>query len=490
MTALPVPRHLLVAPGRKGTLLPEANKILERMGYTLRDWQVEPWAEMWVVGADGRLLYGSSGVTMTAPRQMGKTLLIILWVLVYCQMFPRAEVLWSSHHGTTTTSTLRDMIDILESANMAHRPVQSVGREELFIDTGFDERGKATQSHIRFGSRERGLGRGLHGIDVIVADEIQKASQKFLETSLAAMNSSLSPLGSVMIGMGTAPEGGPEAELFLRTYADAIPDGVGEFAGRAPSADGTLLIDFGAPADTQLLDGDAIYEPSVIAQANPEFEVSVPMAVFTRARQKLSRMGFLREYLNVFTATAGSMAVGELFGDPMRYVGHGLHGDRLLSLGAAVSPDESEVALSAVWRDDRRGEFVATVGSWPSIPAAAPRIAQFVQERGAAVQLDGGGPAGPLSRALEEFGVYAVLAADLDGDMLRGLRKELSDGVLLVPAEDELMIASMRTVKARSRESGGALLSRRTGQPAPVEAAMQALDGARQSVADGRQEFF
>ncbi len=478
-------RNLIVADGRRGSMVKAANDVLDRWGVDLRDWQVEPWEELWAVDGNGHLLYSPASVLLTAPRQTGKTHLVMLWVLVFLTLFSEStEVLWSSHHGTTTTATLRDLIDMCDEYKVPHKASESVGREELWIGPRSDIKKGA---HIRFGSRERGLGRGLHGIDIIVADEYQKSTPKFLETALAAMNNSSSPVGSLLFKIGTAPEAGAESETFLRDYRKAIPEGLPEYAGRTVGAGGTLVIDLGATNDLRDDPAADIYAPEVIAQANPEYGVSVGPAIFARAREELSRAGFLREYLNVFTHTGILSEEGVLFGNPLKYALDYLQLGAILAFGAGVAPDEGDVVLAGVSVDPLTGkEFVATMGRWGSVTSAAPEIARIQAEHGATLQLDGEGPASALAEALGSVGVWAN---DERGDMLRGLRDELRTGALAILPSDEALIDSMRSATPRTREKGGAQLSRRRGEPAAVEAAMMALDAARQG-AGGGQEFW
>src|SRR5699024_6994494 len=118
-------------------------------------------------------------------------------------------------------------------------------------------------------ARERGFGRGVPGVDVIVSDEAQIMSEKALDAQLAAMNTSQFGLA---IFVGTPPRPDDPSEAFTRMRSEA-------WSGTLRDA---VWIELGADDDADPNDRNQW------ARANPSYPHRTPAESILRLQRKLS----------------------------------------------------------------------------------------------------------------------------------------------------------------------------------------------------------
>lgn len=348
--------------------------------------EFDPWQEgagRLVLGkrADDKLAAMIGGVGMSLPRQVGKTYLIAAIIFALCVLRPGLLVIWSAHHAKTHNETFLSM------QNMAKRAKIAPYIQQVFVGSGDEEIRFRNNSRILFGARERGFGRGIPGVDVIVSDEAQIMSEKALDAQLATMNTSQFGLAFFV---GTPPRPDDPSEAFTRMRSEA-------WAGTLRDA---VWIEFGADDDADPNDREQW------SKANPSYPHRTPAESMLRLQRKLSPESFFREGLGIWDAGASQHVFA-----PADWERSSDRGSRIQShfnFAVDVSMDRSRTAIGvAGWRADGRvhGEFITQMGT----SGAAARVAELVEKWGGTVALDPSGPAGALVPALSELGIEPQL---------------------------------------------------------------------------------
>lgn len=247
----------------------------EKLGVPFDSWQQDAGKVILARRADGDLAAMVDGVGMSLPRQVGKTYLLAALTFALCIARPGMLVIWSAHHGKTHAETFLAMQAFAQRLRVAPYV------EQVFVGSGDEEVRFVNNSRILFGARERGFGRGIPGVDMLVFDEAQILSDRALANMLATMNTSSFGLA---LYIGTPPKPEDNAESFKRMRADAyagsLSDGAWIEFGAEPGAD---------PNDRKQL-----------AKANPSYPHRTPEKSIERLRRKLSPDDFLREGLGIW----------------------------------------------------------------------------------------------------------------------------------------------------------------------------------------------
>jgi hypothetical protein len=246
-----------------------------KLGVTYDPWQHAAGRLILAKRANGRLAAMIDGVGMSVCRQVGKTYLVGGTTFSLCVDRPKLLVIWSSHHARTHGETFLAMQGFAERTRV--RPYI----DRVFLGSGDEEIRFVNGSRILFGARERGFGRGIPGVDMIVSDEAQIMSDKALDAQLATMNTSPFGLG---LFIGTPPRPDDPSEAFTRMRDDA-------WAGRL--TDGAWIE----------LSADPGSDPSdrkQWAKANPSYPDRTPVESFLRLQRKLKPDSFLREGLGLW----------------------------------------------------------------------------------------------------------------------------------------------------------------------------------------------
>lgn len=275
-----VARKVVAPSGIVSTGWPQVRKTSEsKLGIAYDPWQNAAGRLILAKRADGKLAAMIDGVGMSVCRQVGKTYLIGGAIFSLCVDRPGLLVIWSAHHARTHGETFLAMQGFAERTKV--RPYI----ERVYLGSGDEEIRFVNGSRILFGARERGFGRGIPGVDVIVSDEAQIMSDKALDAQLATLNTSQFGLA---LFIGTPPRPDDASEAFTRMRTEA-------WAGRL--TDGAW-IEFGADPDA---DPD---DRKQWAKANPSYPSRTPPESILRLRRKLKPDSFLREGLGIWDAEA------------------------------------------------------------------------------------------------------------------------------------------------------------------------------------------
>ena len=269
-------KHLSVPEGIVSSGWPAVRKTcVEKLGVTFDPWQDAAGRLMLAKRADGNLAVMIDGFGMSLPRQVGKTHLISAVVFALCVNMPGLLVIWTAHHMATSTETF------LAIQGFASRAKVAPHVQKVYTGSGDEEVRFHNGSRILFGARERGFGRGIPGVDVLIFDEAQILSDKAMSNMLATMNTSKFGL---QFYIGTPPKPEDMSETFKRMRRDAL-------AGTL--ADGAW-IEFGADADAK--DDDR----SQWRKMNPSYPKRTPAQSLLRLKRKLTPADWRREGMGIW----------------------------------------------------------------------------------------------------------------------------------------------------------------------------------------------
>lgn len=168
--------------------------------------------------------------------------------------------------------------------------------QKVYTGSGDEEIRFVNGSRILFGARERGFGRGIPGVDVLVSDEGQILSERAMQNMLATLN--VSQLG-LHLYLGTPPKPEDNSEAWMRMRGEAWAGGA-----EAPTVIETedmVWIEMGAD------DGADLDDQEQWAKANPSFPHRTPVESIMRLRRKLNDDGFRREALGLYDDDEGSI---------------------------------------------------------------------------------------------------------------------------------------------------------------------------------------
>lgn len=447
-------RKVVVPQGITTTGWPAVRQTCtQKLGVPFDDWQDGAGRVILAKRADGDLAAMVDGVGMSLPRQVGKTYLIGALTFALCINTPGLLVIWSAHHSKTHAETF------LAMQGFADRRRVSPYVEQVFKGSGDEEIRFVNGSRILFGARERGFGRGIPGVDILVFDEAQILSDRALANMLATMNTSTFGLA---LYIGTPPRPDDNSESFKRMRADA-------YAGRL--TDGAW-IEFGADP------GASPDDRKQLAKANPSYPHRTPEKSILRLKRKLTPEDFLREGYGIWDEddSGGALpgwhhcevAALEL-GAPAAI---GLAGsiDGLWgTIGASVARD----GLTLVGAVDRRHGTLWLV-------AEAKRIQD---EYHCAVVIDQRGPIAHMIPDLEEAGVRLTKVDTSDYcDACAQFARKVDDKEIRHPAHPELNSA---VAGASWRQVGDRrAFARKTSEISMLEAVTLAAWGACEAVAD------
>lgn len=251
----------------------------QRLGIAFDEWQAGAGRLILAKRADGQLAAEIDGVGMSLPRQVGKTYLLAGLIFGLCVNTPGLLVIWSAHHSRTHAETFLSMRAFTE------RPKVRLVVDQVFTGSGKEEIRFRNGSRILFGARERGFGRGIPGVDILVMDEAQILSDTALENMLATLNTSRFGL-QLYIGTPPKPDDiiAGRAEVFMRMRSDA----------QSGESEDLVWIECGADDNA---DPD---DRAQWAKANPSYPHRTSAAAILRLRRKLTPDGFLREGLGIW----------------------------------------------------------------------------------------------------------------------------------------------------------------------------------------------
>lgn len=413
------------------------------MGIDFDGWQDGMGTLMLAKKDNGKLCHTVGGFHLSAMRQIGKTYFGAGALFGMCVEYDGLLVIWSAHHSKTHNETFQAMQAFAQRRRVApfiQKVYTGSGDEEIRFSNG---------SRILFGARERGFGRGIPGVDVLVSDEGQILSEKAMQAMLATLNTSW--LGLHMY-LGTPPlaEDLHKAESWMRARAEAWVGGA-----EAPmqiETEDLVWIEIGASDDADLDDHDEWAK-------NPSFPHRTPIEAFMRLRRKLNDDGFRHEALGIYDKDDPSIF------DVARWNTLGLENapePGRAALVLDVSPDArwSCIAVASDLpgekTEDGKDRKLVVVKSMRGIADAISEVTRIRNKRSLVKIKITGGAARALETDLKQAGfAYDTLT---QGEMAAGyanLQKMIKDGTIAHVDQPELNFA-LANSKSRYIQTGEA----------------------------------
>lgn len=415
-----VARHLVIPSGIVSTGWPAVRDKCRDLGIGFDGWQDGAGRLILALRANGKLAVMVGGVGMSLPRQVGKTYLLGALCFALAILRPGLLIIWTSHHLRTSNETFLTMQGFARRRKIApyvENVYKGSGDEAVIFRNG---------SRILFGARERGFGRGIPGVDVLMCDEAQILTERALDNMLATLNTS--KLGLVVY-MGTPPRPEDPSEAFTRMRAEALSgedtDSVWIECGADPDA---------SPADRKQW-----------AKGNPSFPHRTPVESLLRLRKKLSAESFRREGLGIWD----EVSVGLI--DPVAFaacmVSDRPRPDTTPVFFADASPGLRSSALGIAAADDA-GLFVDEEHG-PGTRWLLERAAEFNKQfPDAAWFYESTSAAGALVPAFAELGIELQTLTGPDmGRACANLQQLVLDKAIQICADDALTAALAGAVK-------------------------------------------
>jgi len=442
-----VARKIVAPSGVVSTGWPAVRDVcVTKFGLGFDPWQDGSGRLILAKRADGKLACMIGGVGMSVPRQVGKTYLISAIVFALCLLRPGLLVIWSAHHSRTHNETFLSMqafCDRLKVKPYIDKVYTGSGDEEVRFKNG---------SRILFGARERGFGRGIPGVDIIIDDEAQIMSDKALDAQLATMNTSEFGLA---IFVGTPPRPDDPSEAFTRMRTEAW--------------DGTMRdavwIELGADKNANPSDRKQW------AKANPSYPQRTPVESILRLKGKLTPESFLREGLGVWDDDGPQSVISQSVWSQ-------------LAVDRAESQITSRVVFAVDASPDRRHASIAVAGTTADghlqVELVADGdglgwVASMVTELALrwdpmAVMLDKASAAASLQATLESEGIEPVMTTSTEmAQACGGFYDDVEAGVL-AHLGDPGLNAALSHAETRQLEGAWAWKRRSKDQITPLVA--------------------
>lgn len=385
-----VARHLVYPEGIVASGWPRIRRRLADMAIEYDSWQ--SGAVQLILGrdADGRYAATVGGVTMSLPRQVGKTFTVGSLLVAMALEYPRLRVVWTSHHLRTTTNTFRTM------QGMVRRKRVAPFVESIRVANGEQEIKFTNGSIIMFGAREFGFGVGIDAIDVLVCDEAQRLLSKSLADMIPTTNQARHEHGALLFFIGTPPRPTDAGDEFAARRSKALAGGVRN----------GVYIELSADDDADLDD------PEQWAKANASYPHRTPHESMLRLRENLTNDDdWRREAMGIWDASSADAAVipGALW-ESMEAEGPS---DGTVPAAMAVDASHDGIpVVAACWRVDDQSH----VELMAAVDVDDESLANWIADKAVQkmpVVIDGASPAARLIPLLQSRRVKVVTGSSM-----------------------------------------------------------------------------
>lgn len=354
------------------------DKCRDAFGVEFDPWQDGTGQVILSKRADGTYACSVGGVVISIPRQVGKTFLIAAIVFALCLLNPGMKVLWTAHHSDTATETFQSLYGFsLRKKVRPHVAKRLTDAMTIVFRNG---------SRIMFGARERGFGRGMTSVGLLVFDEAQILTERAASDMVPTTNTVANAL---VIYTGTPPKPSDPSELFENRRNEAL----------AGDSDDMAYIEFSADPDCDLM------SRKQWAKANPSYPKRTNAAAMLRMKKNLGDDSFRREALGIWDEAKtkdatpevpeGVWSATEISSAPT---------DGAVAYGVKFSPDGLLVALSAAVRPDSGPIHVERIDARLVVDGTR-WLVDWLSQRQALIAVDGKAGSGALVAELRRLGV-------------------------------------------------------------------------------------
>lgn len=290
------------------------------LGIPLDEWQEQVLEAAMGERSDGR--WASKFIGVSAPRQNGKSQLIVARALAGVLLFGEKSIIISAHETDTAREVWRRLVDVVEDnptleARVTAR-MNAVNRESLTFGTGLDKQIVKLKARSATGSRG-------FSADCLLLDEAQILGKTAWGSIVPTMSARENPQ---MWLFGTPPTASDDPFAFSRVRESAQARRVRH-----------CWLEWAAD------DGDDIDDPETWAKANPSFGVRISHEACADDRAAMDDEQFCMERLGMWAPKASHGRVIDeqtwsAVADPAS-----MATDRL-TLAIDVNPDRSTAAVS------------------------------------------------------------------------------------------------------------------------------------------------
>lgn len=381
----PAPPRLLVAPASRANSWEDVADLAATLGIPLDEWQEQVLEAAMGERADGR--WASKFIGLSAPRQNGKSQLIVARALAGVLLFDEKTIIISAHETDTARQVWQRLIDTIEDnptleARVTAR-MNAVNRESLTFGEGLDKQ------TIKLKARGQSGSRGFSA-DCLLLDEAQILGRQAWGSIVPTMSARPNPQ---LWLFGTPPTINDDPFAFSRVRDQSI----------ARKARHCWL-------EWSASESDDPDDPETWAKANPSFGVRLSEEACADDRAAMDDQQFAMERLGMWAPSANSQRViqaedwdkcaipAELVPrDAPAAFGLDMSHDRVVSVGVCVGEHVEVAALDKV---------SDTLGA----------VEWLVERAGKAtpVVVDGQSPAASMVPALRAAGVHVVITSAPD----------------------------------------------------------------------------
>lgn len=427
----PAPPRVRIAPNARANSWEDVSDLAATLGIPLDEWQDQALEASMGERTDGR--WASKFVGVSAPRQNGKSQLIVARALAGILLFNEKMIIISAHETDTAREVWKRLIDVVEANPTLEGRVtgrmDAINREFLAFGKGAD------RQTVKLKARRRSGVRGFSA-DCLLLDEAQILGKGAWGSIVPTMSARPNP--QIWL-FGTPPTDEDDPFAFSRVRESAM----------SKKARHTWL-EWAAAAD------DDFDSPAVWAAANPAFGVRISEEACADDRAAMDDQQFGEERLGIWRIDA-NIAV---FSAP-EWAALGSEGPADGTKPKALAVDMShsrQISVAACWHTPGGGLFAEEV--WSGFDTAA--VIDWLKHRAGCripIVIDAASPASSLIPALKanRAKILTTHAADMSKacglvyDMVKAGTLRHGDG----PDQEPLAAAVAGARKRPIRDAGG-----------------------------------
>lgn len=340
----------------------------------LDEWQEQALEAAMGERSDGR--WASKFVGVSAPRQNGKSQLIVARALAGALLFDEKMIIISAHETDTAREIWKRLLDVIEDNPTLEGRVtgrmDAINREFITFGAGAD------RQTIKLKARRASGARGFSA-DCLLLDEAQILGKQQWGSIVPTMSAMPNPQ---MWLFGTPPTETDDPFAFSRVRESGTK-------GKARHC----WLEWAADV------ADDINDPEVWAKANPAYGVRISYEACADDRAAMDDEQFARERLGIWDTRAASAVFGP--GAWESCVAAMPAGLEMSAIGVAVSHDLTRSSLVASAIDADGIVHVKPLQHGPGTGWVVERAKELQARHDAEVVIDGRGPAAVLIPNLE-----------------------------------------------------------------------------------------
>lgn len=378
--AAQAPPRVLHAPAARANSWEEVSDLSARLGFVLDEWQDVALAAAMGERADGR--WASRLVGVCAPRQQGKSQLIVARALAGVLLFGEKTIICSAHETDTARQVFERLLDVIEDNPSVEARVaavmKAVGREYIRFHGG---------AAIRIKARSVSGSRGFSS-DCLLLDEAQILGRAAWSSILPTMSARPNPQAWLL---GTPPTPTDDGEVFGQLRAQGV----------AGTGSRVAYVEWAAELD------DDFDDPATWAKANPAFGTRILHDAVQSERDSMTDQQFALERLGIWSPEIDAARAID-----MAQWANLEHKEASppspVAFAVATSPDRSWTTIGLAGRRSDGHAFLQVVESGKGTGWVVQRVAELVQRTPAPVAVNPSAPAGALIAELELAGIVVT----------------------------------------------------------------------------------